>query len=196
MKILSRDFNRGEKVLLVFLAIVLLVLCYYLLVFKPVREGIEAANTERDNLLTELQIAQARVAVLEKMQNEIDDIMNDPNVSLMPSYNNKKAVNKLINDILSDKSYSATLSNLTRSGNQIRRNIQLQFTAPNYAEMERVLDSLCTSTYRCLVNNVNCTRAYDRYYETNYYNVTLTATFFETLVGGTPDAALPADAAK
>lgn len=195
MKILSRDFNRGEKALLIFLAIVLLALCYYLVVYRPVHEGIETAHIERDNLFAELQVAQARVAVLERMQNEIDNIMSDPNVSMMPSYNNKKAVNSQINDILNNMSFSATLSNLTRSGDQIRRNIQLQFTAPSYAEMERVLNSLCSCPYRCLVNNVNCSRAYDRYYDTNVYNVSLTATFFETLVGGTPDAALPADPA-
>ena len=193
MKLLSRDFTKGEKALLLILAIALLAIGYYLLVFKPVKEGIEKANAESDNLRVELTAIQAKVAVLERMQNEIDDIMVDPNISVMPSYNNKKAVNKLLSEILGNMTYSATLSNLTRSGDQIRRNVQLQFTAPSYAAMEEVLERLSNCEYRCLIDNVNCTNYRDRYYDVDTYNVSLTATFFETLVGGTPDAALPAD---
>ncbi len=193
MKILSRDFTKGEKALLLILVIALLAIGYYLLVFKPVKDGIEKANAESDNLRVELTAIQAKVAVLERMQNEIDDIMADPNISVMPSYNNKKAVNKLLSEILGNMTYSASLSNLTRSGDQIRRNVQLQFTAPSYAAMEEVLNRLSNSEYRCLIDNVNCSSYRDRYYDVDAYNVSLTATFFETLVGGTPDAALPAD---
>lgn len=193
MKILSRDFTKGEKALLLILVIALLAIGYYLLVFKPVKDGIEKANAESDNLRVELTAIQAKVAVLERMQNEIDDIMADPNISVMPSYNNKKAVNKLLSEILGNMTYSASLSNLTRNGDQIRRNVQLQFTAPSYAAMEEVLERLNNSEYRCLIDNVNCSSYRDRYYDVDAYNVSLTATFFETLVGGTPDAALPAD---
>ncbi len=193
MKILSRDFTKGEKALLLILVIALLAIGYYLLVFKPVKEGIEKANAESDNLRVELTAIQAKVAVLERMQNEIDDIMVDPNISVMPSYNNKKAVNKLLSEILGNMTYSASLSNLTRSGDQIRRNVQLQFTAPSYAAMEEVFERLSNSEYRCLIDNVSCSNYRDRQYDVDAYNVSLTATFFETLVGGTPDAALPAD---
>ncbi len=194
MKILSRDFTRGEKVLILILALILIVLAYYLFVYKPVSEGIEEANVESENLRAELSVSQAKVARLEKMQDEIDDIMADENISEMPSYNNKKAVNALLSDILGSMTYSATLANMTRNGDQIRRIVQLQFTAPSYADMEEVLSRLSKSPYRCLIENVSCTSFTDRYTDTEAYNVNLTATFFETMVGGTPDAALPVDA--
>ncbi len=194
MKILSRDFTKGEKALLVLLAVVLVVLVYYLAVYKPVKEGIEKANVECDNLRVELSAASAKAAMLERMQNEIDNIMQDDKISMMPSYNNKKAVNTLLSDILGNMTYSATLANMTRNGDQIRRNVQLQFTAPSYAAMEEVLDRLSSSPYRCLIDNVSCSSYRDRYYDVDAFNVSLTATFFETLVGGTADEALPADA--
>ena len=193
MKILSRDFTRGEKVLLLLLALVVLVLAYFQFVFKPVREGIAKAEAESANLETELTVVKAKVSELERMQHEIDDIMADENISTMPSYNNKKAVNTLLSDILGNMKYSATLSNMTRNGNQIRRIVQLQFDAPSYAAMEQVLDRLSGSPYRCLIDNVSCSNYWDRYNDVDAYNVTLTATFFETLVGGTEDAALPPD---
>lgn len=179
MKILSRDFTRGEKVLILILALILIVLAYYLFVYKPVSEGIEEANVESENLRAELSVSQAKVARLEKMQDEIDDIMADENISEMPSYNNKKAVNALLSDILGSMTYSATLANMTRNGDQIRRIVQLQFTAPSYADMEEVLSRLSKSPYRCLIENVSCTSFTDRYTDTEAYNVNLTATFFE-----------------
>ena len=193
MKLLSRDFTRGEKVLLLLLALILIVLAYFQFVFKPVRDGIAKANSESENLRTELTVVKAKVATLEKMQAEIDDIMADENVSLMPSYNNKKAVNTLLSDVLGSMTYSATLSNMTRNGNLIRRNVQLQFNAPSYAAMERVFTRLSSNPYRCLIDNVTCSSYIDRYTDEIAYTVNMTATFFETLVGGTPDAALPED---
>ncbi len=193
MKLLSRDFTKGEKALLLLLAIVLVVLAYYLAVHKPVKDGIARANAEAENLQIELSAVKAKADTLERMKNEIDSIMADPNISEMPSYNNKKAVNTLLSDILGKMTYSATLANMTRSGDQIRRNVQLQFVAPSYAAMEEVLSRLGSSPYRCLVDNVTCSSYRDRYYEVDAYNVSLTATFFETLVGGEPDAGLPKD---
>ncbi len=193
MKILSRDFTKGEKALLLLLAIALVVLAYYLVVHKPVKEGIEKANAESDNLRVELSAVEAKAAMLERMQNEINGIMQDPDISMMPSYNNKLEVNKLINDILGNLTYSATLANLKRNGDQIRRNVQLEFDAPSYEVMEEVLEKLASSPYRCLIDNVTCTGYRDKYNDVNAYKVSLTATFFETLVGGTADEALPSD---
>lgn len=190
MKVLSRDFTRGEKALLLLLVIILLVLAYYLLIYKPVKDGIETANAESENLRSEITIVESKASKLEQMQNEIDGVMMDENVSVMPSYNNKKAVNAFISDVLGNMSYSVTLSNLSRTGDQIRRNIQLSFTAQSYEEMESVLESFNACPFRCLIGNVSCSTSKNRQSD-EVYSVSMTATFFETLVDGTPDAALP-----
>ena len=44
MKRLSRDFTRGEKALLLLLALILLGLTYYLVVDRPVRAALESAR--------------------------------------------------------------------------------------------------------------------------------------------------------
>lgn len=193
MKILSRDFTKGEKAILLLLVIALVILAYYLAVHKPVKEGIEKANAESANLRVELSAVEAKAAVLERMQNEIDGIMENSEISMMPSYNNKQEVNKLISGVLGNLTYSASLANLQRSGDLIRRNVQLEFNAPSYAAMEEVLEKLSSSPYRCLIDNVTCSRYRDKYEDVDAYKVSLTATFFETLVGGAADEALPAD---
>ena len=91
MKRLSRDFTRGEKVLLLLLALVLVGLAYYFIVDRPVRSALESAKAEKEALVTELTTLQARIARMEKMQAELDALQANPEVSKMGSYNNSKA---------------------------------------------------------------------------------------------------------
>ncbi|MBR4474561.1 MAG: hypothetical protein IKS55_13090 [Oscillospiraceae bacterium] len=203
MKILSRDFSRGEKLLLVFLALVLVGLAYYQFVDKAVRQSIEKANAEAESIKLELTAVNAKIQRMEEMQAELESIQSDPNASYMGSYNNSKEELAFLNDVLkAADQYSISFSNVTRDGDQIRRNFSLQFTTTDFAGMERIIKQLCDGKMRCLINDIsyNTTRynysaAERELYGYDYYervNVNCTATFFETMVGGVEDAGLPA----
>ena len=108
--------------------------------------------------------------------------------------------------------YNITFSNVTRDGDQLRRNFSLQFTTEDYASMERIISRLCDGKLRCLINDIsysvsryNYSAADRERYGVDWYervnvnvdwyervNVNCTATFFETMVGGVEDAGLPA----
>ena len=190
MKVLSRDFTTKEKVLLLVLVLVLVGLVYYQFVFKPVTEGIERAESLKSDLEIELEAVNTRVAKLQKMQNEVDGITENGTLRAMPSYNNSKNVNKLLNDVLGDMGYSIAFSDVTRSGDQVRRKISLQFTAPEYDSVKNVFSSLTGSEYRCLIEDVRCSSK-DFTLADGEVNVVATLTFFETMVGGQADAGLP-----
>ena len=194
MKILSRDFTTKEKILLLVLVLILLALAYYQFVDQPVRQAIATAQSEQEALQIELTAVNAKVATLERMQNEIDQVSSSEHVTQMPSYNNGRNVTKLLNDVLGHLGYTINFSNVTRNGDQIRRNISLQFISPDYATMERVFQDITGSEYRCLLDDVSGTVS-NRYNEDNSITVNATATFYETMVGGTPDSGLPADEA-
>ena len=192
MKIMTRDFNTKEKVLLLLLAIILIILAYYWFIETPVSEGLEKAEGQKQALKVELEAVNTRVAKLQKMQNEIDGITKDGLLRQMPSYNNSKNVNKLLNDVLGDMGYSITFSNVTQSGDQIRRNISLHFIAPDYKTVRTVLSKLSNGEYRCLLGDIHCSSKEGAIAE-DEVTVSATLTFFETMVGGTPDAGLPAE---
>jgi len=191
MKILSRDFTTKEKVLLLILAIILLALVYYRFIDIPVRDGIAEAKSEQDMRRIELTAVNKKIESLEKMKNELDDIAKLKTVTYMPSYNNVKNVNRLLNDTLGPLDYVVTYTNLTRDANQIRRNVSLQFTSPDYETMEQVLRQISESEYRCLLDDLRGALVNRR--NDDALTVNLTATFYETMVGGTADAGLPAD---
>lgn len=189
MKIMSRSFNRAEKALLIVLAIILLGLMYYWFVDQPVRDAITSAKAESDGLWVELNTLQADAARLEKMQAELDEIESSGSVSRMGSYNNSEAELRLLNDALAGTlQYSITFSDVTRSGNQIRRNFTLQFKTADYDGAREIVESIENSEFRCIIGDIRCTVDSDE-----AVTINAAATFYETMVGGTPDAGLPAD---
>ena len=198
MKALSRDFTIKEKVLLLFLCLVLVGLAYYQFVDRPVREALAAAQAEADSLTVELTAVEAKLTRMRNMRDEVEDITAGGTASEMGSYNNSKEEIALLNDILqAADQYTITFSEVTRDGDQIRRNFALQVTAESYEAMETMLSRLYASHYRCLIGDIRCSapqRNINGILD-GRISVNATATFFETLVGGVPDAGLPADEA-
>ena len=191
MKIMSRDFTTAEKVLLVGLALILVGLAYYYFVDTPVRNAIASSEAEVSTLQGELATAQKRLSYLEDIQKNIDDLQNRGDLGWMGSYNNSNVEVKFLNDVLANtKRYSINFANVLRNGDQIRRNFTLQFSTQNYAEAQEILTQLLEGENRCLVGDMSCTINTD-----GSVNLTATATFYETMVGGTPDAGLPVDGA-
>ena len=189
MKIMSRNFTRTEKTLLIVLAIILIGLAYYKFVYTNIEETIATANAEAETLQSELDVQQVQLAELQKMQNELDEIEADPHVSRIESYNNSKAEIAFLNDILEDSiQYSISFGDVTRSGDTIRRNFTLQYQTGNYADAEAITKALTDGSMRCLVGDMRCSTD-----EEGLVTVSETATFFETMVGGKPDSGLPED---
>ena len=159
---------------------------------QPVRITLESARTEADSLRVELKTVDAKLERMRRMRAELDDVTAGGTATEMGSYNNAKAEIASLNDILSEAlQYSITFANVTRSGDQIRRNFTLQFTTDNYGIMEHMLSALSQNHHRCLIGDLRCTAARNESVLEGNITVNATATFFETMVGGTPDAGLP-----
>ena len=209
MKILSRDFTLKEKVLLLILCLVLVGLAYYRFVFVPCQDAISRANNTRDALQIELLGAMTKEAQLKKMKDELDSLGELRETSRMDSYNNAKAELSLLNSVLeAADEYAVSFASVTKDGDQIRRNFSLQFQTGSFAAAKQIVARLSESEYRCLLGDIQYSstvrvasekeKTVGGYWdgEVYYFNVitvNTTATFFETMYGGTPDAGLPAD---
>ena len=192
MKVMSREFTRSEKILLVVLGVLLLGLLYYKFVFLTTSDITNSLKSQADAKQTELEIAEARLDKLHKMENEINQLEMSGDYSRMESYNASKKETAFLNKVLKGvEDYSISFSDITRDGDQIRRSFALQFTTNSYSKAQDVVADLSYGKYRCLVDDINYTLS-----RNDQININLTATFFETMVGGTPDAALPKDQSK
>lgn len=192
MKVLSRDFTMKEKLLLLLLGLILVGLAYYQFVDRPVREALDIAHAEAESLSLELQTVEAKLERMRRMRAELEDVTASGTASEMGSYNNSKAEIAILNDILSEAlQYSITFANVTRNGDQIRRNFTLQLTTDSYDTMEHILSALNSSHYRCLIGDLRCNASRNVDVLDGNITANATATFYETMVGGTPDAGLP-----
>lgn len=192
MKIFSRDFSLAERILLILLSVVLVGLVYYRFVDQPVRTYLLSAQSETDSLELELAAVNAQVNNLTRMQEELDTLKAQDSIDYMASYNNSKAELALLNDALSvAESFSVSFAEVTRDGDQIRRNFSLQFTTANYETLKKILSDLINGPYRCLIGDLSCSSTNRN--GVQGLSISTTATFYETMVGGIPDAGLPAD---
>lgn len=192
MKVLSRDFTLKEKLLLLLLGLILVGLAYYQFVDQPVRSKVESAHAEAASLTTELKTVEAKLEKMHRMRNELDDVTAGGTASEMGSYNNSKEEYQVLNDILGNAlTYSITFANVTRDNDQIRRNFTFQFTMDDYEAMEGMISDLLENHYRCLISDLRCTAARNGDVTEGTITVNGTATFYETMVGGIPDAGLP-----
>ena len=192
MKIMSRSFTLAERILIAVLVLILLGLVYYRFVDTVVRETIANNDAEVKMLQTQMDAVQARLATLTGIQNNLDKLEAEGTLSWMPSYNNSKEEVAFLNDILADTiRYSISFANVTRSGDQIRRSFTLQYSCPSYKAAQDILMKLCTGKNRCLIGDMQC-----RVDNTLAVTLSASATFYETMVGGAPDAGLPQTSAQ
>ena len=188
MKLLSRNFSTKEKLLIALLAIILIGLVYYKLVYKNIQTALANANAEASTLQSELEMAQIKEAQINQMKNDMTTLSKSPK---MGSYNNSKLETAFLHTVLSGISdYSISFSDVTRNGNQIRRNFTLQYRVPDYDTACDIMKQLTHGEYRCLINDVSCSVG-----DNGATSISLSGTFYETMVGGTPDSALPQDEA-
>ena len=191
MKIMSRSFTNREKILIIALALVLVGLFYYQFVDRVVRETIDAADAEYNSLRSDLDVLQSRLQQLSSIQNSMDKLEDEGKLSWMGSYNNSKEEVAFLNDILADTvQYSISFSNVTRTGDQIRRSFSLQYKTRDYRAARDIMIRLLEGKNRCLVGDVRCSIGTDGSVVMNQ-----SATFYETMVGGVADAGLPSSSA-
>jgi len=192
MKLMSREFTAKEKILIAVLAIGLLFLVYYRFVYLNINTALTNANAEAQSLQTELDVANTRIDQAEKMRQELSGIGSTGVLAKMGSYNNSKMETAFLNTVLANVSdYSVTFDDVTRDGDLIRRNFTLRYVTPGYSAAESVMKELENGEYRCLVSDVDC-----EVDANGVTTVTLIGTFYETMVGGRPDSALPSDQAE
>ncbi len=196
MNILTRDFTKSEKILLVVLGVVIVAALYYLLVFNQVETQIASSKDNALSLESELQVTQAQINRINTMSKEMEQLSeNDVLKSYMPSYNAKKSEIEFLHLILEDtEDYFISFTNLVREKEQIRRDFSLQFTAKDYSQAQNIIEQLEESEIRCLVGDVYITpKEKEESLLEGMVIVNLTGTFYETLMDGTPDKELPED---
>ena len=159
---LSKQFTRREKVLLVILALLLLFAFYFLGVHRPVTTSLVRIQEESETVATELTVLEAKEQRMIQMQQELDEILSQPNVAEIPTYDNLQQVMDFLNTVLSSASeYSLSFQSLQQpeSGSILRRSMQMTFISPSYDGARSMIGQLQNCPYRCQLSDFSMTPA-------------------------------------
>lgn len=150
----------GREYFLVALLVVLLVgVIYYMAFYKPLQEEIATLTTQVSEIDTQINAASSRIARMDAMQAELDQIMSQTKnqITEIAPYDNKEVVLNQLNGILqASLQYSLNFSEpAISSDGTVRRNVSMSFSCRDYASAKAIIKALTESHWRCLVSNLS-----------------------------------------
>ena len=153
---LMRGFTRREKIVLLFLALVLVAGFYFLAIHYPVKTRLEEIESEKMEVEDQTTIAMAMAQRYRSMKNELDEIFALPEdeITVMPLYDNRQTLTLYFYDVFKDTAPNLSFSNVKIDGNIAERSISFNFTADSYETAKTILQQLTGTGFRCQLQNV------------------------------------------
>ena len=175
--VLNRSFSTSEKVLMLVLAVLLVVACYYFLVVKNVADTI-AANEDR-------------LADIEISINAQEMLAADGTLPVVAVYDNiRNELNELNALMGGATTYNLSFAQPTVEDKLVRREVTVSFTVPDYAAALDVVRKLENGTYRCEITDFSVIGDMLADGTVDSVDAVLTVTYLETTNGAATTAGL------
>lgn len=170
----NRALSGRERVMLVFLAVLLIGVGYYMLYFKPLQNELANIKNQSAQIDSEISVAMAKANSMSGMQAELDEIFSRPanEITEIAPYDNAKVVMSQLNGILSaSEKYSLSFTDpkIEKDGT-VRRTVSMDFSCKDYASAKSIIKSLSSSQWRCLISSVSIAQSENRTYVTPVVN--------------------------
>lgn len=183
---MNRSFTMREKILLLFLAVMLLGVGYFKLFYEPMQEQITASEQRMTQAQDQFAVETVRLQRMRKMQEEIEQFKQSGATaySEIPPYDNVQNVMIQLNTILSQATdYSVSFQSVQKQDGSklVTRPIDLTFTASDYATVRTIMNELYHCRFRCAIEQVSVS-AKENLSVNNDINVSLSITFYEKQV--------------
>ena len=144
---MKRALTSREKGMLLFLAIIVIALGYFKLIFEPVQTetALLKDNTSQEQTLLSSSLVQ--LEQMHRMQRAIEEIKQDGETKAIPAYDNSGMLMRELYRILATTNeYSLDFSAQTvQDGYIIRRPISMTFYTDSYEQARGVVDALSGS---------------------------------------------------
>lgn len=179
--VMNRSFSQREKLLLLGLVLIGIVGLYFFAVHEPIVTRLEEIEIEKEEVLFQRDVVQARLDLYNRMKAELEEIFAQgvDDVTVMPEYDNIETLMLHFNRIFAGTgerlSYDAVR---TVSDHVIGRTVRFSFTAGSYEQAKSVLAELTGTGFRCLLDSVSITPD-NNDVETGIISVSGTITFYE-----------------
>lgn len=155
----KKALSTRDMVLLLFLAVLLVGVTYYMFYYQPLQKELATISTQSSQTDSSIQVAQARVNSMDGMQAELDEILSRPKneITEIAPYDNAKIVMSQLNGILSaSEEYSLAFNDVVidNATGMVRRTVSMDFSCANYESAKSIIESLSASQWRCQITSV------------------------------------------
>lgn len=153
---LSREFTKKEKILLVVCLLLALGVIYYQLVYRGVQS--QMANYSTADLEAEIEVEQTKATQISNMLATIEKNKDRETGELMV-YNNLANEISLVGDVMEKRSEQVTLnwSTPVLNGTTVRRDVSVSFTTRRYTYLKQIINAFNHCAYRCVIRDLSVT---------------------------------------
>lgn len=189
--ILNRSFSTRETVLILILAVLVIVACYYFLVIKNVADTVAANNQQLAQIEASTDVQESLAVARTRMQEELAALGDNENLPEVAVYDNIRSELDELNALLqSATTYNLSFGQPTLEGQLVRRPVTVSFTVPDYASALTVVRELENGKYRCQINDISLTGDLLANGSVSSVSATLSVAYLETINGATNTSGL------
>ncbi len=178
---LSREFTKREKILLLILAVILLAEVYYLLVHQRVERQLAEARERTEMAMVSYEIESAKAAKKQEMLKKIEEATKDGSVQRLPDYDNATNVVAYMNGVMeSVEEYNLVFNDVEFRNYVAVRSINMSFSCQGYSSVKNIVTQLEDCPYYCEVTGLLISAADEILdMEDEMVSVQMTAVFYE-----------------
>ena len=189
--VLNRSFSTSEKVLMLVLAVLLVVACYYFLVVKNVADTIAANEDRLADIEISINAQEMLAADRARMKAELEALGEDGTLPVVAVYDNiRNELNELNALMGGATTYNLSFAQPTVEDKLVRREVTVSFTVPDYAAALDVVRKLENGTYRCEITDFSVIGDMLADGTVDSVDAVLTVTYLETTNGAATTAGL------
>ena len=152
---LSYQFSTREKILLFALALVVVAVAWYMLVFQNTSAQITSLNGQIADTQSTIAVESARAAQLSQMQSEIDRYKAQGATPVeMPAYDNMQPLMTELNSVMGmADTYTLSFDQLDTSGTYVKRGVSIDFGCGSYGAAVSIVNALAHGRFPCVVDS-------------------------------------------
>lgn len=158
---LTYSLSKREKALVLVLALVLVAVAWFALVFQRTSEEIASLDGEIANVQSEIGISQTRAAQVDAMKAAIAERKEAGEQPVeVPAYDNMTPLMGELNGVLgAADTYSISFDDVDvdSASGYVQRGVRIEFGCGSYDVAKAIVNSLANGAFPCIIDEVSIT---------------------------------------
>ena len=158
---LTYSLSKREKLLVLVLALILVALAWFMLVFQRTGDEITSLESQIANVESEIGVDQARIVQMNSMKSAIEEYEAAGKKAVeVPSYDNMKPLMSELNSVMkATDTYSISFDELNAdsASGYVQRGVKIVFGCGSYDAAKTIVNALADGKFPCVIDAISIT---------------------------------------